>query len=149
MNGGGLIPGFPGGKNIRPARECHSFPGISLWRAVLFLFGVNSLGGALYFKSGWKKNRLCIQLYTYMNRCWDSARGLFFFGKEKIKRDEDHGKQSLFVFLLHWLFMTGSGQDGPVAEYQTVQLEAIAEKKDEEPEDDSYETDLEYLVNIP
>jgi hypothetical protein len=29
-----------------------------------FSFGVNSLTGSLYFKSGWKKNRLCIQLYT-------------------------------------------------------------------------------------
>jgi hypothetical protein len=29
-----------------------------------FSFGINSLAGSPYFKSGWKKNRLCIQLYT-------------------------------------------------------------------------------------
>jgi len=29
-----------------------------------FAFGINSLAGSLYFKSGWKKNRLCIQVYT-------------------------------------------------------------------------------------
>jgi hypothetical protein len=29
-----------------------------------FSFGISSLAGAPYFKSGWKKNQLCIQLYT-------------------------------------------------------------------------------------
>jgi hypothetical protein len=29
-----------------------------------FAFGINGLAGALYFKSGWNKNRLCIQIYT-------------------------------------------------------------------------------------
>jgi len=28
-----------------------------------FAFGINCLAGAIYFKSGWKKNRLCIQTY--------------------------------------------------------------------------------------
>ena len=29
-----------------------------------FAFGINGLAGAVYFKSGWKKNRLSIQIYT-------------------------------------------------------------------------------------
>jgi hypothetical protein len=29
-----------------------------------FSFGINGLAGAVFFKSGWKKNRLCIQVYT-------------------------------------------------------------------------------------
>jgi len=29
-----------------------------------FAFGIHDLTGAVYFKSGWKKNHLCIQIYT-------------------------------------------------------------------------------------
>jgi hypothetical protein len=29
-----------------------------------FAFGINGLAGAVYFKSGWKKNRLCVQIYS-------------------------------------------------------------------------------------
>jgi hypothetical protein len=29
-----------------------------------FAIGINGLAGDIYFKSGWKKNRLCIQIYT-------------------------------------------------------------------------------------
>ena len=40
---------------------------IPLWGTVLFFIRNQwRMAGALYFKSGWKKNRLCIQIYTFI-----------------------------------------------------------------------------------
>ncbi len=57
--------------------------------------------------------------------------------------------RSLFVFLLLCLHVTGLGQDGHIDEYQTGQLETIAEKKNADPEDDSFETDREFYSKHP
>jgi hypothetical protein len=51
-----------------------------------FSFGINSLGGALYFKSGWKKNRLCIQLYTIYEPVLGFSPGLVLLLERKNKK---------------------------------------------------------------
>jgi hypothetical protein len=51
-----------------------------------FSFGVSSLGGALYFKSGWKKNGLCIQLYTLYESFPGFSPGIAFLWENKKRR---------------------------------------------------------------
>jgi hypothetical protein len=66
--------GYEWGTDLFLALQLVKFPGLPVntvgsleYRygdALFFSFGLSSLAGAIYFKSGWKKNRLCIQLYT-------------------------------------------------------------------------------------
>jgi len=49
-------------------------------------FGINSLAGSPYFKSGWKKNNLCIQIYTMYEPVLGFCPGLVFFIEGKNKR---------------------------------------------------------------
>jgi hypothetical protein len=52
-------------------------------------------------------------------------------------------KKSLFIFLFMHSLMGANAQTSPViTEYRSLQLEALAEKKETEPEDDEYEMDL-------
>lgn len=51
-----------------------------------FSFGINSLAGAPYFKSGWKKNRLCIQLYTSFEPVLGFSPGLALLWQSKNKK---------------------------------------------------------------
>ena len=51
-----------------------------------FSFGVNSIGGALYFKSGWKKNGLCIQLYTLYESFPGFSPGIAFLWENKKRK---------------------------------------------------------------
>src|SRR4030095_16609780 len=58
-------------------------------------------------------------------------------------------RKSFFVFLFTIYVVKGHSQDPEPAAYRTTQLEALSEKKDSEPEDDSYETDMETLREHP
>jgi hypothetical protein len=58
-------------------------------------------------------------------------------------------RKSFFVFLFTIYVVKGHSQDPEPAAYRTAQLEAVSEKKDSEPEDDSYETDMETLREHP
>jgi hypothetical protein len=49
-------------------------------------FGINSLAGSPYFKSGWKKNNLCIQIYTRYEPVLGFCPGLVFFIEGKSKK---------------------------------------------------------------
>jgi len=51
-----------------------------------FSFGIKSLAGAPYFKSGWKKNRLCIQIYTMYEPVMGFSPGLALFREGKNKK---------------------------------------------------------------
>ncbi len=57
--------------------------------------------------------------------------------------------KSLFVFL--WMIFYGElwAQTNETIDYRTRQLETIAEKNDKEPDDDSYELDLDYFSKHP
>jgi hypothetical protein len=51
-----------------------------------FSFGINSVAGSPYFKSGWKKNRLCIQLYTVYEPVLGFSPGLVLLFESKNKK---------------------------------------------------------------
>jgi hypothetical protein len=51
-----------------------------------FSFGMNSLAGALYFKSGWRKNRLGIQIYTLYEPVLGFSPGIVLFWEGKNKK---------------------------------------------------------------
>jgi hypothetical protein len=51
-----------------------------------FSFGINSSMGSPYFKTGWKKNRLCIQLYTVYEPVLGFSPGLLLLWEGKNKR---------------------------------------------------------------
>jgi hypothetical protein len=51
-----------------------------------FSFGVSSLGGALYFKAGWKKNGLCIQFYTLYESFPGFSPGIVFLWENKKRK---------------------------------------------------------------
>ena len=53
-----------------------------------FAFGINGLAGALYFKSGWKKNRLCIQAYTLFEPVLGFSPGVAIIWEGKTERYE-------------------------------------------------------------
>src|ERR1700685_2244080 len=52
-------------------------------------------------------------------------------------------KKSLATLLLFVFYMKAAAQSTDLPDYRTEQLESEAEKKEAEPEDDSYEMDLE------
>jgi hypothetical protein len=52
----------------------------------LFSFGINSNSGSPYFKSGWKKNRLCIQIYTVYETVLGFSPGLLLLWENKNKK---------------------------------------------------------------
>jgi hypothetical protein len=52
-----------------------------------FSFGVSSLSGALYFKSGWEKNNLCIQFYTLYVPLTGFSPGIALFWEYKKRRE--------------------------------------------------------------
>ena len=58
-------------------------------------------------------------------------------------------KYFLFVFLFLVVYLKGKSQAIEISGYRAGQLEAIAEKKDAEPEDDSYLMDLEQFGRHP
>jgi hypothetical protein len=51
-----------------------------------FAFGINGLAGAPYFKSGWRKNRLCIQLYTLIEPVLGFTPGIAIFWEGKSRK---------------------------------------------------------------
>jgi hypothetical protein len=51
-----------------------------------FAFGINGLADALYFKSGWKKNRLCIQIYTLFEPVLGFSPGIAILWEGKNRR---------------------------------------------------------------
>jgi hypothetical protein len=57
-------------------------------------------------------------------------------------------KTRLFVFGI-FFFLKGYGQSGDLPEYRTGQLESIAEKNNKEPDDDSYELELDQIRRHP
>jgi Helix-hairpin-helix motif len=59
------------------------------------------------------------------------------------------GAKSFFLFLLSINFLKANAQKMEPANLISGQLEAQSEKKDEEPDDDSYEMDLETLMKNP
>jgi hypothetical protein len=52
----------------------------------IFSFGINSLPGTLFFKSGWKKNQLCIQIYTIVEPVLGFSPGLTLLWESKNKK---------------------------------------------------------------
>ncbi|HEY4935759.1 MAG TPA: hypothetical protein VII44_04230, partial [Puia sp.] len=58
-------------------------------------------------------------------------------------------RKSFIVFLFIIFYKAVNAQTPEMTEYRTTQLEAMAEKKESEPEDDSYELDLEYFSKHP
>jgi hypothetical protein len=52
-----------------------------------FAFGINGVAGAVYFKSGWKKNRFSVQLYTLFEPVLGFSPGiaLFWSGKDRTR----------------------------------------------------------------
>jgi hypothetical protein len=59
------------------------------------------------------------------------------------------GTTTFFIFLLAINFMNAIAQKSEPANLISGQLEAQSEKKDDEPENDSYEMDLETLIKCP
>ena len=51
-----------------------------------FSFGINSTQASLFFKSGWKKNRLCIQIYTVYETALGFSPGLVFLWQSKNRK---------------------------------------------------------------
>ena len=51
-----------------------------------FSFGIDSYAGSVYFKTGWKKNRLCIQLYSQYEPVLGFSPGLVLLWERKNKR---------------------------------------------------------------
>lgn len=51
-----------------------------------FAFGINGLAGAVYFKSGWKKNRLSIQIYTLFEPVLGFSPGIALLWEGKNKK---------------------------------------------------------------
>lgn len=51
-----------------------------------FSFGINSAQASLFFKSGWKKNRLCIQIYTAYENPLGFSPGLVFLWQSKNRK---------------------------------------------------------------
>lgn len=49
----------------------------------IFCFGINSLGGVPYFKTGWKKSRLSVQLYTLFTPLLGFSSGLVLLWEAK------------------------------------------------------------------
>jgi hypothetical protein len=51
-----------------------------------FSFGINSNTGSPYFKTGWKKNRLCLQVYTMYEPVLGFSPGLvlLWYGKKQV-----------------------------------------------------------------
>jgi|SRR5579863_1023303 len=51
-----------------------------------FAFGINGLAGAIYFKSGWKKNRLNIQIYSLFEPVLGFSPGIALLWEGKNKK---------------------------------------------------------------
>jgi hypothetical protein len=51
-----------------------------------FSFGVSGIGGALYFKAGWKKNGLCVQFYTIYESFPGFSPGIAFLWENKKRK---------------------------------------------------------------
>jgi hypothetical protein len=51
-----------------------------------FSFGINSTPASLFFKSGWKKNQLCIQVYTVYENVLGFSPGLVFLWQGKNRK---------------------------------------------------------------
>jgi hypothetical protein len=51
-----------------------------------FAFGINGLAGAVYFKSGWEKNRFCVQLYTLFEPVLGFSPGIAIFWSGKNRK---------------------------------------------------------------
>jgi hypothetical protein len=51
-----------------------------------FSFGINSVEASLFFKSGWKKNQLCIQIYTVYENALGFSPGLVFLWHSKNRK---------------------------------------------------------------
>jgi hypothetical protein len=51
-----------------------------------FTFGINSLAGAPFFRSGWKKNRLCVQMYALFQPVLGLSPGLVLLWESKSKK---------------------------------------------------------------
>ncbi|HEY4935760.1 MAG TPA: hypothetical protein VII44_04235 [Puia sp.] len=51
-----------------------------------FSFGVNSNAGSPYFKTGWKKNRLCIQIYTVYEPVLGFSPGILLLWENRNKK---------------------------------------------------------------
>jgi hypothetical protein len=52
-----------------------------------FSFSVNSLTGSVFFKSGWKKNRICIQLYSVYEPVLGWSPGIVLLWERKNKAE--------------------------------------------------------------
>jgi len=53
-----------------------------------FAFGINGQTGAVYFKSGWRKNRLTVQIYTLFEQVLGFSPGFAILWEGKSRRDE-------------------------------------------------------------
>src|ERR1700682_160879 len=58
-------------------------------------------------------------------------------------------RKSLLAFLMVINILNGKGQTQDISAFRTEQLEVMAEKKDAEPTDDSYELDLNAFAKHP
>jgi len=53
-----------------------------------FAFGINGQAGAVYFKSGWRKNRLTVQIYSLFEQVLGFSPGIAILWEGKSRRDE-------------------------------------------------------------
>jgi hypothetical protein len=67
--------------NIIPSMEYHYD------KHFFFSFGINSNTGSPFFKSGWKKSKLCIQIYTVYEPVLGFSPGLLLIWENKNKKE--------------------------------------------------------------
>ena len=73
------VTGLP--LNVIPSLEYHYD------EHFFFSFGINSNTGSPFFKSGWKKNKLCIQIYTVYETVLGFSPGLLLIWENKKKKE--------------------------------------------------------------